>query len=250
MKQIDLNADIGEGAGNDEQLLDIISSANIACSAHAGDEATIRKTLRLAKKKGVTCGAHPGFADKENFGRKELDLPIEQIQQQVKEQLKLIQKIADEENVELKYVKLHGALANMAARDFALALVLFQIVKNHNPKFAILALDNSAQIEAAKQLGKKIIREAYADRAYTKDGLLLSRAKHGAVLHDKKIVVAQCLLLAEEGEIKTVDGTIIKSTASSICLHGDNENALDLAINIKRALEKAGIKIHSCLLEG
>ncbi|MCF6344655.1 MAG: LamB/YcsF family protein [Devosiaceae bacterium] len=201
----------------------------------------------MAKAKGVTCGAHPGFADKENFGRKELDLPVEQIQQQVREQLNAIQKIADEENVKLKYVKLHGALANMAARDYALALALFQIVKNHNPRLAILALDNSAQLKAAKQLGQRIIREAYADRAYTNDGLLLSRAKQGAVLHDKDKVVAQCLLLAERGEIKTVEGTIIKSTASSICLHGDNENALDLAINIKKSLEKAGIRIHSCL---
>ncbi len=247
MKQIDLNADIGEGAANDEQLLDIISSANIACGAHAGDEQTMRTTLRMAKARGITCGAHPGFADKENFGRKELDLPVEQIQQQVREQLNAIQKIADEENVELKYIKLHGALANMAARDYALALALFQTIKSHNKDLAILALDNSAQVKAANDLGLNIVREAYADRAYTNDGLLLSRAKQGAVVHDKDKVVAQCLLLAEKGEIKTVEGTIIKSTASSICLHGDNENALDLAINIKKSLEKAGIKIHSCL---
>ncbi len=244
---IDLNADIGEGAAFDEQLLDIISSASIACGAHAGNEAIMRSTLRLAKAKGVICGAHPGFADRENFGRLELDLPIAEVQQQVSEQLKIIQNIADEEQVPIRYVKLHGAMANMAARDISLASSLFQTVKNHNENLAILALDNSAQVLAAKELGLKIIREAYADRAYDNDGLLLSRKIKGALISDKYKAVKQCLLLAQRGEIISFAGKILQSTAKSICLHGDNKNALELAISIKKSMQKAGINIHSAL---
>ncbi len=247
MKQIDLNADIGEGAKNDKQLLEIISSASIACGGHAGDETSIRYTLRLAKKMGVTCGAHPSFADKENFGRKVLDLPIEQIQKQVAAQLALIQKIADEENTPLAYVKLHGALANMSAKDFSLAIAIYQVIKNHNKNFSVMCLDNSAQIDAAKDLGLKYIREAYADRAYDKYGQLVSRQQEGALLHDSEKVVEQCLRLVQKGEIVALSGEVIKSCATSICLHGDNKNALQLAINIKKSMLKAGINIHSAL---
>jgi UPF0271 protein len=247
MKQIDLNADIGEGAGNDDMLLDIISSASIACGGHAGDEKTMRATLRLAKEKGVTCGAHPGFMDKENFGRKPLELPIVKIQNQIKKQLSTIQKIAEEENVQLKYVKLHGALANMAASDYTLSKALFEMVLSHDKNMAILALNNSAQVNAAKDLGLKIITEAYADRAYSSDGLLVSRQQAGALITDSDMVVKQCLRLVLKGEIITLDNRIINSRASSICLHGDNENAVELAKNIKQELIKAGIIIRSTL---
>lgn len=247
MRTIDLNADIGEGAGNDEQLLDIISSASIACGGHAGDEKTIRNTLRLAHSKGVVCGAHPSFADKENFGRLLLDLPISELEEQISEQLKVIQKIANEENIPLLYVKLHGALANLASSDFELAKAMFKIVKKHNDKMAILALDNSAQVDAAKNIGLKIIKEAYADRRYENNGLLVSRKQKTAVITDKKQVVEQCLLLAQKGNIITIDGAVLKSEASSICLHGDNANAVELAKNIHKSLKIAGIEICSAL---
>jgi len=247
MKKIDLNADLGEGAGSDEALLDIISSASIACGGHAGDENIMRKTLRLAKQRGVICGAHPGFIDKENFGRKRLNLPFSEIQNQIKIQLNSIQKIADAEGVQLRYVKLHGALANMTAEDFGLAKAAFETVKKHDAELAILALDNSAQVRAAKTLGQDIILEAYADRAYDENGLLVSRTIEGAVINDENKVVAQCLRLAQQGEIICLNGSVIKSQATSICLHGDNVSAIKLAQKIKIALQKAGIKIHSSL---
>ncbi len=247
MKQIDLNADIGEGAAYDIELLEIISSASIACGAHAGDEGLIRKTLRAAKAKNVTCGAHPGFADKENFGRLALDLPISMVQKQVADQLALIQKIANEENIPLAYVKLHGALANMAAKDLSLAMPVFETIKKHDANLSILALDNSTQVIAAKQLGLNIILEAYADRKYENNGLLVSRQKEGAIITNDNEAVAQCLRLAQKNEIITIDGSIIYSSAKSICLHGDNKNAISLAKNIAKALINAGINIHSAL---
>ena len=247
MLEIDLNADIGEGAEFDAELLKIISSASIACGGHAGNEEIMRQTLKMAKKNGVVCGAHPGFMDKENFGRVRLDLPIKQLQAQIKHQLQLIQKIADEENVALRYVKLHGALANMCAEDEKLAIKIYEIVAQHNRDLAILALDNSAQITAANKLGLNYIREAYADRTYDSKGLLVARSEPNAIIIDNKQAIEQCLRLAKNGEIKAIDGTIINSKARSICLHGDNPHALEMAQQISKAMQKNNIKISSPL---
>lgn len=245
MKTIDLNADMGEGAGTDMDLLKIVSSASIACGGHAGDVDTMRATLRAAKEAGVTCGAHPGFIDREHFGRRRLDLSQAELEGQVRGQLHTISEIAKEEGVALKYVKLHGALANMAAEDNALATSVFTVVQAHDPKLAILAIDNSEQVRAAKALNIQVIREAYADRAYTPGGLLVSRNEPGAVLADPETVIAQCLRLAMKGEIVTVDGSILKSAATSICLHGDTEGAVELANCIQEALHEEGIAIKS-----
>ncbi len=243
-KYIDLNADIGEGAKNDEELLKIISSANIACGAHAGNEEIMRKTMRLAQKCNVICGAHPGFYDKENFGRKRLDLPKSEIEKQIIKQLNIIQKIAKNEGVKLRYVKLHGALANMAAENYDLSFFLFQSIRRFDESLAILALENSAQEEAGKDLAMRIIKEAYADRAYDENGLLVSRDIRGAILGDKE-AIEQAVNIAKRGEIKTINGKIIKSQAASICLHGDNKGALELARKIKNALNKENIIIKS-----
>lgn len=245
MSTIDLNADLGEGAGTDLELLELISSASIACGGHAGNTDTMRTTLVVAKAKKVTCGAHPGFADPEHFGRRRLDLPIAQLQEQVRAQLLAIQTIADEERVPLKYVKLHGALANMAAEDQELAETIFSAVKAHRDDLAILALDNSAQVRAAETLGLDVIREAYADRAYTPEGQLVSRDQPGAVLTDLNDVVAQCIRLAKNHEIVAMDGSIIPSSARSICLHGDTPGAVNLARQVCQALFDAGISIRS-----
>lgn len=243
MITIDLNADLGEGAGTDLALLDIISSASIACGGHAGNAATMRETLRAAKIKGVTCGAHPGFADPEHFGRRRLDMPKAELETQIRTQLETIQQIANAEGVPLKYVKLHGALANMAAEDVALAETVFAIVKQHDANLAILALDNSEQVHAAKNLGLRVIREAYADRAYTSEGLLVSRADPDAVLTNPTDVTSQCLRLAQKSEIIAIDGTIISSDARSICLHGDTAGAVELARQVHQTLANAGILI-------
>lgn len=243
MSAIDLNADLGEGAGTDAELLRIVSSASIACGGHAGDAASMRAALRAAANNGVACGAHPGFADREHFGRRRLDLPAGALQRQIAEQIETLRTIAAEEDVPIAYVKLHGALANMASEDEMLAVTAFQAVRDIDPDLAVLALDNSAQVRAAGKLGLTVIREAYADRAYTSAGLLAPREAEGAVLSDADSVVAQCLALAR-GRVTAIDGTPVTTTAQSICLHGDTAHAVELAHAVRAALTDAGFSIH------
>jgi len=243
MTSIDLNADLGEGMGRDEDLLGIVSSASIACGGHAGDAATIRHVLKVCKARGVRAGAHPGYADRKNFGRLRLDMPLEKLLGQIGDQMFLIRHIAGEMGVNLAYVKLHGALANQTAEDLAFAMGIFASIHAMDPHIAVLALDNSQQVAAAEAVGLKLIREAYADRAYTADGLLVARTQAGAVIHDVDAVIARCVRLALHGEIEAIDGTVLKSAARSICLHGDTPGAVDLAREVRDALEGEGVTI-------
>lgn len=243
MMTVDLNADLGEGIGSDDDLLDIVSSASIACGGHAGDAQTMRHVLKRCKARGVRAGAHPGYADKQNFGRLRLDISRSKLLSQLREQMTLIRHVASETEVTLSYLKLHGALANQAAEDLDLALELFAAVQAIDPQLAILALDGSMQVKAAEALGQTVIREAYADRAYLPDGLLAPRTMDGAVIHDSEAVIARCLRLALRGEIVAFDGTVIRSEARSICLHGDTPGALDLARDVREALEGEGVAI-------
>ncbi len=240
---IDLNADLGEGMGTDEDLLGIVSSASIACGGHAGDAATIRHILKLCKARGVRAGAHPGYADKLRFGRFRLVMPFDQLLGQIRDQMFLIRHIADEVDVPLAYVKLHGALANQTAEELAFAVGIFAAIQAMDPKMAVLALDNSEQVRAAKAVGSPLIREAYADRAYTAEGLLVPRTQDGAVIHDVDAVIARCVRLALHGEIEAIDGSVLKSAARSICLHGDTPGAVDLAREVRDALEGEGVEI-------
>ena len=243
MTSIDLNADLGEGMGTDDDLLDIVSSASIACGGHAGDAQTIRHILKLCKARGIRAGAHPGYADKPRFGRFRLVMPLDQLIGQVRNQMFLIRHIASEVDVPLSYVKLHGALANQTAEELALAVAVFAAVQAMDEKMAVLALDNSEQVRAAKAVGVPLIREAYADRAYTAEGLLVPRTQEGAVIHDADAVIERCLRLAQKGEIVAIDGAVLKSGARSICLHGDTPGAVDLARDVRDALEGEGITI-------
>lgn len=247
MTSLDLNADIGEGLPNDAALLGIISSASIACGGHAGTEATIRAALRGAKAHGVVAGAHPGFEDPDNFGRRRLDIGADALTRQMRSQLETISALAREEGVELKYVKLHGALANMAAEDEVIASVAFAAVRKVNPGLAILAIDNSAQIGAAEALGMTVVHEAYADRAYQPNGLLVPRGEPGAVLHNAELIAQRAVRLATRGELVTSEGTAFPSIARSLCIHGDNEEAVAIARALKEALAEAGISIAPAL---
>lgn len=249
MTRIDLNADIGEGMGTDDDLLEIVSSASIACGGHAGDAATIRKLLKQCKARGVRAGAHPGYADPKRFGRFRLVMPLEQLLGQIRDQMFLIRHIADEVDAPLSYVKLHGALANQTAEELAFAVGVFATIQAMDPAIAVLALDNSEQVRAAKAVGLPLIREAYADRAYTAEGMLVARSQEGAVLHDNAQVVERCLRLACDGEIVAIDGTVLKSAARSICLHGDTPGAVELARDVRDALEAEGIEIGPTPLE-
>lgn len=245
MTWLDLNADLGEGIGNDEAMLEIVSSANIACGGHAGDLVSMVVALRAARTHGVTVGAHPGFADPENFGRRRLVLPPEELDATVRGQVRDLAERAVEEGVPLRYVKLHGALANMAAEEPAIAAVCFAACEGLVRGLGILAIDNSAQVEVAEALGFPVVREAYADRAYQPDGLLLPRSQPGAVIHDAGFIAERAIRLAETGEIVAVDGTLLQTDARSLCIHGDNPEALVIARAVRAALEAAGIAIRS-----
>jgi len=243
MTSIDLNADLGEGMGSDEDLLQIVSSASIACGGHAGAAASIRHLLKVCTARGVRAGAHPGYADPKRFGRFRVVMPLDQLLGQIRSQMFLVRFIADEVGTPLSYVKLHGALANQTAEELAFAIGIFATIQAMDPKMAVLALDNSQQVRAAKAVGLPLIREAYADRAYTAQGLLVPRNDEGAIIHDSAAVIERCLRLAREGELVAIDGTVLKSSARSICLHGDTPGAVDLARNIRYALEDEGIAI-------
>lgn len=247
MISLDLNADLGEGMGADEALLEIVTSASIACGGHAGDEATMRVAVRAAKARGVTIGAHPGFADREHFGRRRLLLSPEELDEQVRGQVRLLVEIAEQEGASVRYLKLHGALANMAAEEPSVAALCFASVEGLVDDLAILALDNSAQAEVAETMGYRVIREAYADRAYLTSGLLVPRSEPGAVLHDADAIAARAVRLAEHGELVAADGTVFHSDARSLCVHGDNPDAMEIARRLRRSLAEAGISIASAL---
>ncbi|GHA11547.1 UPF0271 protein [Devosia pacifica] len=245
MPSIDLNADLGEGAGTDEDLLHIVTSASVACGGHAGDTDSMRQVLQLCSENGVRVGAHPGYADRERFGRFRLVLPVDQLLSQVRSQLIHIRWIAAELDVKLEYMKLHGALANQASEDLSLSIGLFATALGMDPRMATLALDNSMQVRAAKALGMPLIREAYADRAYSDQGLLIPRNAEGAVIEDREEVVERCLRLAKAGEIVSHSGKVLASGARSICLHGDTPGAVELARAVREALEQEGVDVRS-----
>jgi UPF0271 protein len=247
MTTLDLNADLGEGLPNDAALLRIVSSASIACGGHAGNAATMAAAVRAAHTEGVSIGAHPGFIDLDNFGRRRLNLDDEELTRQIRTQLEALAEVAESEGAVLRYVKLHGALANMAAEDERLASIAFAAVRSHDAHLAILAIDNSAQVIAAETLGLAVVREAYADRAYQPNGMLVPRSEPGAVLHDRDAIVTRALRLAESGEIAAADGSVIKTAARSLCIHGDTPDAVAIAAALHAALSDAGIPIVSSL---
>jgi UPF0271 protein len=243
MTTIDLNADLGEGIGDDDAMLALVSSASIACGGHAGSAETIRHMLRTCRERGVRVGAHPGYPDKANFGRLRLVMPLDQLLTEIRAQLMLIRTIADEEDVPVSYIKLHGALANQTAEELPLAVGVFGAMQAMDPDIAVLALDASAQVRAAQAVGLRVELEAYADRAYQPNGLLVARSAEGAVLHDPQAIAERCVRLATRGEIVAADGTVLKVGARSICIHGDNPEAVAIARQVRQALEAAGVTI-------
>jgi UPF0271 protein len=243
MTTIDLNADLGEGVGDDRAMLELVSSASIACGGHAGDADTIRGMLKLCQDHGVRAGAHPSYPDRLNFGRLRLVMPLDQLIGQLRSQLFLIRTLADQLGQPIAYVKLHGALANQAAEELPLAVGVFGAMQAMDPGIAVLALDGSAQVRAALAVGLRVELEAYADRAYQANGLLVPRTLQGSVLHDPGEIAERCVRLATAGEIVAIDGTVLKVGARSICIHGDNPEAVEIARSVRTALEAAGVLI-------
>ncbi|GAB5560550.1 MAG: 5-oxoprolinase subunit PxpA [Synoicihabitans sp.] len=240
MKTIDLNCDVGEGVGCEEDLLPLVSSANIACGAHAGDVTTMAHTTALAKRLGVVAGAHPGFADRPNFGRVELRLSPSELAASLTEQL---QALANHGT--FRYVKPHGALYNMAARDRDIAQVVVKTIKAFDAQLGLLALAGSALWDEGQSAGLLTAGEAFADRKYDANGRLVSRAVTGAVLEDEGEVIEQVLSLARDHRVKSREGKWIKVAADSLCLHGDNQHAVALARRIRAVLAEAGVTVKS-----
>jgi 5-oxoprolinase (ATP-hydrolysing) subunit A len=243
--EIDLNADLGEGCGSDEALLDLVSSANIACGWHAGGANAMHDCVRWAVKKGVSIGAHPSFNDPENFGRKEMDLPANEIYAGVLYQLGALSAIAQAEGGRIAHVKPHGALYNQAARDPKIADAIVSAVHDFDPSVAVFALANSGLVTAAREAGLIAIEEVFADRGYRSDGSLVPRKEPGALLDDEEEVLERTLAMVREQRVQAVDGRWVPLNAQTICLHGDGPHALAFACRIRAALESAGIEVHA-----
>jgi 5-oxoprolinase (ATP-hydrolysing) subunit A len=241
--EVDLNCDMGEGIGNDEAIMPYISSANIACGYHSGNESTMWQTMELAQNHKVSVGAHPSFFDKENFGRKEMDLSPDDIYELVAQQLILFDKIASNADISMQHVKPHGALYNMSAKSISIAKAIANAVKDHNAHLVLFGLSGSHSINEAKVTGLKTASEVFADRTYHDDGSLTSRLLPNALIEDAGKAIQQVLQMIKEGTVTTISGKTIPITAETICIHGDGKQAAEFAKQIHKALMKEGIKI-------
>jgi UPF0271 protein len=241
----DLNCDLGEGIGNDAAIIPYITSANIACGYHAGDETTMRNTVRLAKENRVAIGAHPSFPDRENFGRTELNgVSPKMVYELMTEQLNILQKIIVENEAELHHVKPHGALYNMAARDRALAGAIARAVHDFDKTLVLFGLSGSALIHEGKAAGLQTASEVFADRTYQSDGSLTPRSCSNAVIEKEDQSIRQVLQMLKTRKVSTTEGKEISIVAETICLHGDGKNAVKFAKAIHSRLrsENIGVK--------
>jgi len=240
---VDINADLGEGAGHDEELFELISSANIATGFHAGDSDSMHAAVSAAKKHGVAVGAHPSFFDRENFGRKELKVSNQEVFDAVVYQLGVFQAIASAVGVQPSHVKPHGALYNMAVRDDKLADAIARAVESVDPKLILFAPDNTELARAGEAHGLQVAREIFADRNYLNDGWLVPRTRPDALLHDPKEAAERVLLMLREGKVRSVEGRDIDVRGETICVHGDTPGAVEFARELRLQLEREGVRI-------
>jgi UPF0271 protein len=240
---IDLNADLGEGCGRDGELLSLVTSASIACGIHAGDPATMMATISMAKQSDVAVGAHPGFADREHFGRRELSITHDEAFALVTYQVGAFAALAHTVGLVPRHVKLHGALYNMAARDRDLAETVARAIESTDPVLLVFAPFGSALAQAAQARGLSVAREFFADRNYHADGSLILRSRSDAVLHDASAAADRVLRVLREGVVRTIDGTDFALQADTVCLHGDNPEAVEFAKELRSRLIANGIRI-------
>ena len=245
---VDINCDMGEGIGNDEFIIPFISSANIACGFHAGDEKTIRKTIDLALRHSVAVGAHVSFPDKENFGRSEVNLPAEMVYKLVNQQLNIMREIAGSFGIKIRHIKPHGALYNMSAKDVMLAKTIAQAVKDFDDNLVLFGLSGSHSVSEAKALGLKTANEVFADRTYQDDGNLTPRSQPNALIEDADKAIQQVLEIITRKAVTTVSGKQFPITAETICIHGDGKHAVEFAKCISEALKREGIGIRPVFL--
>lgn len=246
--RIDLNSDLGEGfgqwtLGDDDALLDLVTSTNIACGFHAGDPSVLRRTCERAAERGVAIGAQVGYRDLAGFGRRFIDMDPHDLTNDVLYQIGALEAFARVAGTRVSYVKPHGALYNAIVHHETQAAAVVDAVRRYDPDLAVLGLPGSVWLRLAAETGLTVVAEAFADRAYTPEGTLVSRREPDAVLHDPEVVAARCVRLATTGEIEAVDGSIVAFQADSICVHGDSPGAVQMAAAVRRELEEVGIEI-------
>ena len=246
--RIDLNSDLGEGfgpwpMGDDDAMLRIVTSANVACGAHAGDPETMFRTLQTASRHGVVLGAHPGYADREGFGRRIIPMDPPAIARMVAAQVGALAGVAALAGTRLRYVKPHGALANLAADDRAVSAAIVEAVMAQPGRLAILAISGTVLEDVARKAGVPVHAEIFADRAYLASGRLMPRGRPGAVLHDPDLVADRLMRFLETGRMPVAEGGSIALAAESICVHGDSPGAVIMADRLRQRLSQAGVTI-------
>ena len=246
--RVDLNADVGESLGpwpmgDDEALIPLVTSVNVACGAHAGDPLTIDRTVQRAAAHGVAVGAHPGYPDLIGFGRRDLDMTAAELEASIVYQVGALAAFAADAGVPLRHVKPHGALYNAAARDSALADTVARAVARVSPSLVLVGLAGSKLIAAGARAGLRTADEAFADRAYEADGSLRSRRLEGAVHADPDAVAAQAVSIVRDGRVVARDGTNVAVRADTICIHGDSPGAAAFALAVREALTAAGVTV-------
>ena len=245
---IDLNSDLGEsfGAykiGRDEDIIPLISSANVACGYHAGDPTVMAKTVSLCKQNGIHLGAHPGFRDLEGFGRRNMSVSPEDAKNMVVYQIGALDAFCKSAGLKMQHVKPHGALYNMAGKDKALARAICEGIYSYDPSLVLLGLSGSEMLNAAKEIGLPCAAEVFADRAYEDDGSLVARGKAGAMIHDEDEAVERVIGMIKNHTVKTISGKEIEISPDSVCVHGDSEKALLFVKKIRDALISSGVEI-------
>ncbi|WP_290688978.1 MULTISPECIES: LamB/YcsF family protein [unclassified Haematobacter] len=246
--KVDLNADLGESfgpwvMGDDMAMLDLVTSANVACGGHAGDPETMFDTLRAASARGVSVGAHPGFADREGFGRRVIPMPAAEIGRLVVAQVGALTGIAALAGAQVRYVKPHGALGNLAADDRDVAEAIVGAVAALPGRLAILAISGTVLEQAARAAGLPVYSEIFADRAYLPNGRLVPRTREGAMLHDADEAAERLIRFLDSGRMPVLGGDPIPLSAQSICVHGDSPGAVGMAQQVRSRLERAGVTV-------
>lgn len=248
MVKIDLNSDLGESLGawrmgDDAAMLDIVSSANVACGFHAGDPAGILATLKAAAARGVVVGAHVAYPDLAGFGRRNMDVASADLVADVVYQIGALQGLAAAAGTTVRYVKPHGALYNTIAHDARQAQDVITAIRAIDPSLVLVALAGAPLVQWARDAGLRVVSEAFADRAYTPTGALVSRREKGAVLHDPELIAQRMLRLVQEGVVEAIDGSLVRIAADSICVHGDSPDAVAIARQLRARFAQDGIAI-------
>lgn len=245
---VDLNADLGEGFGRyrfgaDEELMKVVSSTTVACGFHAGDPLSIRETIEAACRNDTTIGAHPAYPDLVGFGRRHLEMSPRELENAVLYQIGALDGLCRAVGTRIQYVKPHGAMYNDAAKNPKIAEVIVQAVKAFDPQLYLLCPDHSAMAQAAKNANIPYACEFFADRGYQENGMLIPRSKPGAIITQPKVICNRVLQAIREGSVSTASGTTLRLRADSVCVHGDNPEAVSIAQYLRRALADEGIQI-------